>query len=104
MWCKSLTPSGKIKFRPSVVNNITLSFDTIREAFAPSSMFAIHFILHSIPVYLSTNNPLYRLLGHFVPAMSSSESIDLMMNTIIRSSISRDLLPDAGIYLSSGRL
>lgn len=97
----ALSPTGSINFRRSFTHSHVLNYDQIIDVTAPTSMFALNFILHSVPTRLSNSHPLSCLLGDFIPALPSIEAIDLLMESIIRTSVSRENLMELSSYLHS---
>ena len=89
----SFSPSYKLKFKKYRTKNVPVDYADISNVFSPTSMFVIPFILHCIPSALSASHPLYRLLGDYVPSLSKKEALDLIMQVILKTSISIDRFP-----------
>jgi len=84
-----LTPDhSKIFSRKSNLADISLSYHDIAEVYVATSMIALQFILHSVPVYLSSIHPLYRLLGEYIPSLNPDCAMQLITDSITKTSIS----------------
>jgi len=94
-----LTSSGEVKSRSVMTSQITIPYQHISEVVCPFSMFAIPFILHSTPVYLSEGHPLFPLLGSYIAPCSPSSAIDLVLDAIKRTSVSLDRFALLETYL-----
>ena len=95
-----LSPFFTTKSRIHQVIKKTFNYDQFEFVYSPSSMMAIPFILHSIPVYLSTAHPLFPILGSYIPPLSRKQSIELIINAISRTSISISMFSDLEALLS----
>ena len=94
-----LTPYGKVRSRNALCIAHQFDYKSIKSVCCPTSMFALSFILHSIPVRLSDSHPLFRLLGGYIPSLSTSDALELIMNVIMRTSLSTECFPKLANYL-----
>lgn len=51
-------------------------------------MIALHFILKGIPVELSNFHPLHNILGEIVHAHSNQEALDIVYNSLLKTTFS----------------
>lgn len=86
----SLTQDGE---RQKTINNsekTSIKPSRIKLAACPTSMIAVSLILQGIPVELSPIHPLADQLGLHIPALQTNESLDLIYQTIIKTTFSMD--------------
>ena len=83
-----LTRKGYIKQRKINLIKVKPSYASFAEVLSPFSMFSVPFMLHSIPVYLSSGHPFYPIIGGFIPSLSPHEAIDLLISSMERCFIS----------------
>ena len=85
--------------RHRVVNHfgerVDIDINRIRSVYCPSSMMALDFILMQCPTRISIGHPLYRIIGNYVPRLTESEAIELVMLCITRISFS---LENLGVF------
>ena len=94
-----VSPSFNIFPKRLFVSPVKIPFSSFQEVCCPTSMMLVPFILHSIPVYLSSDHPLYPLLGSYVPSLSTSDAVDLVMSCVTKTSFSLSMLPKLESYL-----
>ena len=82
------------------VSNVTARFDSFKCVYCPTSMMAIPFILHSIPVHLSPVHPLSGLLGTFVPPLPSHVALEMIYECLLKTSVSLSRFDHLESYLS----
>ena len=91
---------GETVSRKYSVTKVTARFNAIQCVYSPTSMMAIPFILHSIPVHLSPVHPLSGMLGCFVPALPPRVAFEMIYNCILKTSVSLFKFGELESYLS----
>ena len=66
----------------------TVFYKSLKSVYCPTSMFAIPFILNSIPVFLSPYHPLFGMLGYYIPSLSPVDAVNLVLSSIMATSVS----------------
>jgi hypothetical protein len=81
----SLCPDGERSKTINQGERFTINAKQISRAFCPTSMLALHLILHGIPVELSQIHPLADILGIAINKQTRSEALDLVYNAIVQT-------------------
>ena len=82
------------------VSKVSARFEAFQHVYCPTSMMAIPFILHSIPIHLSPVHPLSGLLGSFVPALPPRVALEMIYDCLLKTSVSLSNFDKLESYLS----
>ena len=66
----------------------TVFYKSLKSVYCPTSMFAVPFILNSIPVFLSPYHPLFGMLGYYIPPLRPVDALNLVLSSIMATSVS----------------
>ena len=84
----NLTQTGERDKQKRPCKKKTFQYNSIDKVYCPTSMLALRFILKGIPVELSSLHPLQQILGENVHAHSSQEALDIVYNSLLKTTLS----------------
>ena len=100
-WEMKVDTTGKHRVVNHYGERTNIDISRIGIVYCPTSMMALDFILKQCPIRISHGHPMYRILGNYIPKLSKSDAIDLLVNCIARTSFSINKMPEFNDYMNN---
>ncbi|WP_063416711.1 hypothetical protein [Prochlorococcus marinus] len=84
----NLTQTGERDKQKRQCEEKLFQYDAIEKVYCPTSMLALNFILKGIPVELSNLHPLQKILGENIHNHSKQEALDIVYNSLLKTTFS----------------